>query len=68
VVCRLHAALSELSAGGIAKELNASDAEALLAGIKPETPVERVRHDLALELLDEVKALDGQLKASLTGA
>jgi transposase len=64
VVCRLHAALSELSAGGIAKELNASDAEALLAGLKPHTPVERIRHDLALELLDEVKALDGQLKAS----
>jgi transposase len=64
VVCRLHAALSELSAGGIAKELNASDAEALLAGIKPQTPVERIRHDLALELLDEVKALDDQLKAS----
>lgn len=64
VVCRLHAALSELSAGGIAKELNASDAEKLLAAVAPRTPVERVRHQLALELLDEVRALDAQLKAS----
>ena len=30
----------------------------------PATPVERVRHQLALELLDEVRAVDAQLKAS----
>jgi transposase len=64
VVCRLHAALSELSAGGIAKELNASDAAALLRTLTAGTPVERVRHELALELLAEVRALDGQLKES----
>jgi transposase len=64
VVCRLHAALLELSAGGIAKELNASDAEELLAALTPRTPVERVRHQLALDLLDEVRTLDAQLKAS----
>lgn len=64
VVCRLHAALSELSAGGIAKELNASDAETLLAEATPETPVEQIRHELALELLGEVRVLDSQLKAS----
>jgi transposase len=63
-VCRLHAALSELSAGGIAKELNASDAEKLLAALTPRTPVERVRHQLVLDLLDEVRTLDDQLKAS----
>jgi transposase len=57
VVCRLHAALSELSAGGIAKELNASDAERLLAALTPRNPVERVRHQLALDLLDEVRTL-----------
>jgi transposase len=64
VVCRLHAALAELSAGGIAKELNASDAERLLAQIAPSTPVEHIRHELALELLGEVRVLDGQLKES----
>jgi transposase len=64
VVCRLHAALNELSAGGIAKELNASDAERLLARIVPTTAVEEIRRDLALELLADVRVLDAQLKDS----
>jgi len=64
VVCRLHAALAELSAGGIAKELNASDAERLLAKVSPVTPVEQIRHELAHELLGEVRVLDVQLKES----
>jgi transposase len=64
VVCRLHAALSELSPGGIAKELNASDADEFLATLSPDTAVGHLRHTLALELLDEVRALDAQLKAS----
>ena len=50
-MCRLHAALAELAPGGIAKELNASDAVALLAAIEPANPVEQTRHDLAGELL-----------------
>ena len=53
-----------MCAGGIAKELNASDAEELLDALAPQTPVRQVRHQLALELLDEVRALDVQLKAS----
>jgi transposase len=64
VVCRLHAALNELAAGGIAKELNASDAERLLAQITPTTPVEHIRLELALELLADVRVLDAQLKES----
>jgi transposase len=64
VVCRLHALLAELAPGGIAKELNASDAERLLGRIAPQTPVEQARHDLALELLDDIRRLDAQLKDS----
>jgi transposase len=64
VVCRLHAALAELAPGGIAKELNASDAVELLARIQPASPVEQTRYDLAVELLDDVRRLDAQLKAS----
>ncbi len=44
VVCRLHAALADLAPGGIATELNASDAEAFLGRLRPATPVERTRH------------------------
>ena len=64
VVCRLHALLAELVPGGIAKELYVSDAERFLANITPQTPAEQVRYDMALELLDDVRRLDEQTKAS----
>ena len=64
VVCRLHALLAELAPGGIAKELYVSDAERLLAKLTPQSPSEQVRYDLALELLDDVRRLDAQTKAS----
>jgi transposase len=64
VVCRLHQVLMELAAGGIAKELNASDAIRLLERVEPGSPVEQARHDLAAELLADVQRLDAQLKES----
>ena len=64
VVCRLHATLAALAPGGIAKELHASDADQLLARVRPVTPVEQARHELALERLDDVRRLDAQLKES----
>ena len=64
IVCRLHAALVELAPGGIAKELNASDAQAFLGRLSPATSVERTRHELALELLEDLRRLDLQLKES----
>jgi transposase len=64
VVCRLHNLLMELTPGGIAKELNASDAVALLDRIAPTTPAEAARRDQAIELVTDVQRLDEQLKAS----
>ena len=64
LVCRLHNVIASLSPGGIAKELNASDADSLLGAFEPATPVEQIRHQLALELLDDVRRLDPQLKES----
>ena len=64
VVSRLHAALANLSPGGISKELNASDAVRLLNDLEPVTAVEQTRYDLAHELLDDVERLDVQLKES----
>jgi transposase len=64
VVCRLHALIAGLEAGGIAKELNASDADGLLGRFEASSPVEHTRHQLALELLSEVRHLDVQLKES----
>jgi transposase len=64
LVARMHALLVELAPGGIAKEINASDVDAFLARLSPATPVEQTRHDLAIELLDDIRRLDAQLKAS----
>ena len=64
VVCRLHALIAELAGGGIAKEMYASDVDRFLAGFHVGTPVEQVRYELAIELLDDVRRLDAQLKAS----
>jgi transposase len=64
VVCRLHALLSELAPGGIAKELYVSDADTLLATLSPQGPVEQTRFDLVVELLDDVRRLDAQTKES----
>jgi transposase len=64
LVCRMHALLLELAAGGIAKEINASDVDRFLAQVTPTTPAQQVRYDLAVELLDDIRRLDTQLKAS----
>ena len=64
VVCRLHSLFAELSPGGIAKEMYVSDAEALLAKVRPDSPAQQMRFDLVLELLDDVRRLDDQIKTS----
>jgi transposase len=53
-----------LAAGGIAKELNASDADGLLGAFEPSSATEAIRHELALELLEDMRRLDTQLKES----
>jgi transposase len=63
-VCRMHALLLELDPGGVAKELYASDVDRFLAELSPTTTAEQVRYDLAVELLDDIRRLDTQLKAS----
>jgi transposase len=64
LICRLHNALADLSPGGIAKELYASDADRLLENYEPATPIEHMRYELARELVDDVRRLDEQIKAS----
>ena len=64
LVSRLHSLLVELAPGGISKEIHANAAEAFLAGLSPVTSVERVRFELAVELVDNIRRLDAQLKES----
>lgn len=62
--CRLHAVVAELVAGGIGKEVVVSQAETLLARIRPESIVQHQRLEIAHEILAEVRRLDTQLKVS----
>lgn len=64
VVARLHALLLELTAGGVSKEIYASDVDRFLAEVHPVTPAEQVRYDIAVELLADIRRLDEQLKVS----
>lgn len=64
LVCRMHSLLIELDPGGITKEINASDVDRFLAEVSPATPAEQIRFELAAELLDDIRRLDEQLKAS----
>jgi transposase len=64
VICRLHSLFAELSPGGIAKEMYVSDAEAPLCKVCPGSPAQQMRFDIALELIDDVRRLDDQIKAS----
>ena len=64
LACRLHNALADLSPGGIAKEIYVSDAHRLLESFAPVTPIEYMRHELAVELADDVGRLDEQIKES----
>jgi len=63
LICRLHNALADLTPGGIAKELYASDADRLLENYEPATPIGHMRYELARELVDDVRRLDEQIKA-----
>ena len=60
----MHSMLVEMAPGGIAKEINASDVDTFLARLAPASPVEQIRFELAVELLDDIRRLDAQLKAS----
>jgi len=63
---RLHRLLAELVPGGAARHLTALQAKTLLASVRPRDLPGRTRRELAVELIGEVQALDGKLKA-LTG-
>jgi transposase len=62
--CRLHALLAELVPGGIPKEINAGSAQRLLESIDPATAVERARHAVAVEHLEDLRRFDDQLRTS----
>ena len=64
LVSRLHALARELSPGGIAKELNSTDAAKFLATVTPTDPVAQLRKDLLAELAADIAGIEAQIKQS----
>ncbi|GAA2640894.1 IS110 family transposase [Actinomadura fulvescens] len=63
-VNQLHALLRALLAGGASRDLSATKAAALLRSIRPVGQAERIRKELAWDLVAEVRSLDTKLKAN----
>jgi transposase len=62
VVCRLHAVLCELIAGGVSKRISAAAAGQLLEGIRPAGAVEAARAELAAGFLTDLRRIDAQMR------
>jgi transposase len=57
-ICRLHAVLAEMIAGGLSKNLSATRASAELRKVRPADAIGIERKRIAVELLDEVRRTD----------
>src|SRR3954453_13073052 len=64
VACRLHAVLCDLVAGGVPDEIYAGKAAELLADVEPDNAVAAARVELASDLVDDLRRVDGQLAES----
>jgi transposase len=70
-ICRLHALLATMVAGGLSPKLTAKRATAELGKIRPTDAVGRERKHIAVEFLDEVRRHDralGELERRVTVA
>jgi transposase len=64
IVCRLHAILCDLVAGGFPKQISAVQAAAVLEAIKTVDAVGEARLELAHELLEDLRRVDEQRRAA----
>jgi transposase len=60
-ICRLHAVLREMIAGGLPTNLSAKRAASELRKLRPGDAIGIERKRIAVELLDEVRRIDGAL-------
>jgi transposase len=63
-VNQLHALFRDLMAGGAPTSLTSASATAALRGFRPRTGPDRIRVELAKELIADVRRFDEQLKAN----
>jgi transposase len=62
LINQLHAVFRDLVPGGAPRQLTATTASGLLAGIRPAGPVEAARKQLARDLVVEIRQADQRLK------
>ncbi len=62
-ICRLHRLLAELTPGGMRRELAAGKAAAVLSRLRPQDEPGRIRRQMAMDHLRDVRALDRRIKA-----
>jgi transposase len=62
-ICRLHALVCHLVAGGLGRRFSADKAATTLRGVRPCDPVDAARKEMAQQLLSDVRRLDHQLVA-----
>ena len=66
-VCRLHRLLAELTPGGMQRELTATKASAVLVRLRPKDEPGRIRRQVALDHLGDVRALDRRINQGRRG-
>jgi transposase len=64
LVNQLHALLRDLFAGGAPTDLSATTAAALLRRVRPSSDAERVRKQIATDLVSQIRSVDSLLKAN----
>jgi transposase len=64
LVNQLHALLRDLLAGGAPTDLSATTAAALLRRVRPSGDAERVRKQIATDLVSQIRSVDSLLKAN----
>jgi transposase len=62
-VNQLHALLRDLIPGGAPTDLSAAAAAGLLTGVRPASPVEQARKQLARDLILEIRGVDARMAA-----
>jgi transposase len=62
-VNQLHALLRDLIPGGAPTDLSATMASDLLVGVRPASPVEQARKQLARDLITEIRGVDARMAA-----
>ena len=64
LVNQLHALLRDLLAGGAPTDVSATTAAALLRRVRPSGDAERVRKQIATDLVSQIRSVDSLLKAN----